>query len=389
MKRQTMIQHHGEDRARHHGAAAPVIYRTSLFTFPDSKSLLAHYQGDRRHYLYSRESNPTVRILEEKFARLEEADDALAFASGMGAISAAILTFLGSGDHLVLFSRSYGPTRALVRDIVGRLGVSVTSLEPDEVSRLDEHLNEATRLVYVESPASLTFDVLDLDEVAKVARRRGVTTVCDNSWATPIYQQPLPRGIDVVVHSGTKYVSGHSDVLLGLAAGTTAAIEKIRRVAPLLGACLSPADAALALRGLRTLPLRMERHRESALSLATKLEAHPRVKKVFHPALDSFPSHALWKRQFSGSSGLFSFVVSGDVCRVADRLKLFLLGPSWGGYESLALPVVATVSRSDGSSGPENELRPDLPDGLMRLSIGLEDPEDLWQDLEEALEAAG
>ncbi|MCZ6795793.1 MAG: PLP-dependent aspartate aminotransferase family protein [Planctomycetota bacterium] len=382
MRRDTEIQHHGDDRRAHHGAAAPVVYRTALFTLPDSASIEAYFRGARQHYLYSRDSNPTVRMLEEKFARLEGAEGALAYASGMAAISGVLLSFLSAGDHLVLLSRAYAPTLILARQVLSRLGVSVTLLEPSEVPDLAGHLRETTRVVYVESPASLTFDVVDLEAVAVAVRGRDIITVTDNSWATPIFQRPLEAGIDLALHSGTKYVGGHSDVLLGLVAGAGETIGRLREVGSLLGASLSPADAALAVRGLRTLPLRMERHRQSALVLARRLEEHPRVERVLHPALESFPGHALWKRQFSGSSGLFSFVVDGDARRVADALRLFLLGVSWGGNESLALPLVATTS-----GDARKDARPDVPPGLIRLSVGLEDPEDLWADLEQALGA--
>lgn len=383
MRRDTAIQHGGEDPERQQGAAAPAIYRTSLFAFPDCRSLEAYFHGRRERHLYSRDSNPTVRMLEEKIAALEGSEDAMAFSSGMGAISAVLLAHLSAGDHLVLFSRSYSPTLAFARGILERLGVKVTLIDPEGLDRLEEAITARTRMIYVESPASLTFEVLDLEKVAAAAVGRSIVTVTDNSWASPIYQQPARLGIDIAVHSGTKYVSGHSDIVLGLAAGSRDAMRKIRRPASLLGACLSPADASLAIRGLRTLPLRMRRHEESALAIARRLESHPKVRKVLHPALESFPSHASWKRQFSGSSGLFSFLLDGDEYRFCDSLKLFLIGVSWGGYESLVFPA-----RASAPVDPKQTLRPDMPQGLIRLSVGLEDPEDLWEDLERALEKA-
>lgn len=384
MQRDTRLQHSGESREQYLGAATPPIYRTSLFSFPDVASFEAWFRGKRDRFLYSRSSNPTVRLLEEKTADLERADDALAFASGMGAIGAVLLGHLSAGDHLLLYARSYAPTLIFVRDVLERLGVSVTPLGPQEVPRVESHLRDETKLIYVESPSSLTFEVVDLEAVARVARARRITTVTDNSWATPIYQQPVTLGMDLVVHSGTKYVGGHSDILLGLAAGTAKAMGPVRKIAPLLGATLSPEDAFLALRGLRTLPLRMARHRDSAFYLARKLLAHPRVVDVLHPALPFFPSHPLWQKQFTGSSGLFSFLVDGDARRFCDALKVFLIGVSWGGHESLVMPAVATAPRS-----PRQSVRPDVPDNLIRLSVGLEDPDDLWADLERGFAALG
>lgn len=384
MRRETELQHHGEDRERHEGAVGSVIYRTSNFAFPDTASFEAWFRGERSRFLYSREANPTVRVLEEKTALLEGTEQAIAFSSGMGAISAVLLASLGAGDHLALFSRSYGPTLVFARDVLPRLGVDVSLLAPSDLDDLERHLRESTRLIYVESPASLTFEVTDLERVAAVARRRGIPTACDNSWASPLYQQPARFGIDLVIHSGTKYIGGHSDLLLGLVAGSARAVDRLRPLASLLGACLSPADAALAVRGLRTLPLRMERHGASALELARRLRDHPRVLEVFHPALETSPSHALWKRQFAGSSGLFSFALDGDARRFSDALELFLLGVSWGGHESLAFPAI--VARPEDSS---RDVRPDLPEGLIRLSVGLEVTDDLWADLERGFAAVG
>jgi cystathionine beta-lyase len=384
MKRDTDIQHAGEDRERFLGSVAPPIYRTSLFTFPDCASLEAAFRAEGGRYLYSRVSNPTVRVLEEKVARLEMAEGAIAFASGMGPISAVLLTFLGSGDHLVVLSRAYGPALDLVRSLIARLGVEVTFIEPGEVDGLETKLRPRTRLIYMESPASFTFDVVDLERVAAVGRERGIPTVADNSWASPLFHQPVARGISLSLHSGTKYISGHSDILLGLAAGQEPWLGQVRRTAILLGASLSPEDAFLAIRGLRTLPLRMARHQESALLLARRLLAHPGVIEVLHPALPFFPTHALWKKQFSGASGLFSFRLRGDPRRFCDALRVFSLGVSWGGFESLALPHAA-VAAGQGAA----KARPDIAADTIRLSIGLEDPDDLWEDLERGFAAAG
>jgi len=383
MERDTRLQHVGDDRERFLRSAAPPVFRSSLFTFPDSRSLeeaLRAHDPDR--FLYTRVSNPTTRILEAKVADLEGTEDAAAFASGMGAITAALLGLLSRGDHLVLQGSSYGPTLAFARGALRRFGVDVTLLPAAEMARLDAHLRPNTRLVYAETPASLTFDVVDLARVAQLARARGIVTACDNSWATPIYQQPARQGIDLVIHSGTKYIGGHSDIVMGLVAGGGAPFALVRSMAVSLGATLSPEDAFLAIRGLRTLPLRMARHEESALRVARWLEPRPRVARVLHPGLPSFPGHDVHKRQAQGSSGLFSFQLKGEARRFVDALKLFSIGVSWGGHESLVLPVEATAPIR-GADDP----RDDIPPELIRLSIGLEDPKDLIDDLERGFKA--
>ncbi len=383
MERDTRIQHLGDDRERFLGSASPPIFRTSLFTFPSFEELENHLrdEGEDR-FLYTRISNPTTRILETKIADLEGTEGAIAFGSGMGAISAVFLGLLSKGDHLILQSSAYGPTLALARGPLQRLGVEVTFLTAGELSDLERHLRSTTRLIYVESPASLTFEVVDLERVVSTAHRHGLATAIDNSWATPIFQQPARSGFDIVLHSGTKYINGHSDILLGLVAGGGTLLKNLRSFASLLGATLSPEDAFLAIRGLRTLPLRMERIQESALSVANFLEDHSGVEKVLHPGLSSFPGSDLARRQMSGSSGLFSFVLKGDVRRFVNALEIFSLGVSWGGHESLAFPVDVT---SPKKAGPGR--RTDLPPGLIRLSVGLEDPRDLIADLERGFSA--
>jgi cystathionine beta-lyase len=384
MNPETRLQEHGDGGDLFLGSVSPPVFKTSLFTFPDCAAFEKAFRGEGDRFIYSRVSNPTVRFLERKVAELEGAEDSIAFASGMGAISAVLLAHLSAGDHLLMFSRSYAPTLALTRGLLRQMGIRTTLVPPLDVPRIGELMEDRTRLIYAESPASLTFEVLDLERVAAAGRSRGVPTATDNSWATPLFQRPLSLGIDIVLHSGTKYLGGHSDILLGVAAGSRAALEKVRAVATLLGASPSPEDAFLATRGLRTLPIRMRRHEESAFLLARRLLVHPGVVDVLHPALPFFPTHALWKKQFSGSSGLFAIRIRGDVRRFADVLRIFRIGVSWGGFESLVLPNAVVAS-----AHPQDDLRPDIPRDLIRLSIGLEDPEDLWQDLERGLAACG
>ncbi len=381
MHRDTELQHCGEDRDNFKGSIPPPIFRTSLFTYSTCQALEEAFRGWGGRHLYSRVSNPTVQALEARVAVLEKTEEAVAFASGMGAISAVLASFLRHGDHLVCGSAAYAPTLALLGRLSRDWGIEVTLVSPPDMGRVEDFIRDRTRLIYLESPASLTFDVIDLEHIARVARRAGIPTVADNSWATPLYQQPLQLGVDLVVHSGTKYISGHSDILLGISAGRAELISRVRDTAISLGACLSPADAFLALRGLRTLHLRMERHQKSAFRLARRFLDHDKVHSVLHPALPFFPSHALWKRQFRGASGLFSFRLRGDVTRFCDAVQLGGLGVAWGGVESLALPHAVVAAA-------EEPMRTDVPADLIRLSIGLEDPDDLWEDLQRAFSRA-
>jgi len=382
--RDTDLQHLGEDREESPGAIAPPVYRSSLFSFPDSKSLGEVLRGEKDGYVYSRVANPTIDVLEKKVAALEGTEGSIAFSSGMAAVSAVLFSLLRAGDHLVLSASAYGPTLAMARDMIEPLGIEVSMVQPADLVHLEEHLRENTRLVYLESPASLTFELTDLGAVAEVARARSIPTVVDNSWATPVYQKPASFGVDLSLHSGTKYLSGHSDLLLGMVAGSGELLERVRKTAVLLGGCVSPDDAFLAVRGLRTLSLRMQRHQDNALFLSHKLMDQARVLEVLHPANPFFPGHEIYRRYFEGSSGLFSFLLDGDPERFCDALELFLLGVSWGGFESLALPssILPEVAKGKG-------VRLDLPRNLVRLSVGLEDPEDLWEDLQRGFSALG
>jgi cystathionine beta-lyase len=298
----------------------------------------------------------------------------------MGAISAVLLGLLSRGDHLILQTSAYGPTLDLARGPLQRYGIEVTFLPAGEVAGLERQIRPTTRLIYMETPASLTFDLVDLEKVVEVARRHGLATAVDNSWATPLFQQPARWGIDLVIHSGTKYIGGHSDFLLGLVAGSGVLLKRVHSMATLLGATISPEDAFLGARGLRTLPLRMHRHQESALAVARFLEDQGCVERVLHPGLSSFPGHDLARRQMQGTSGLFSFVLKGDVRRFINALRIFSLGVSWGGHESLVFPADVNLPKNPGPGK-----RGDIPPGLIRLSIGLEEPGDLIADLEQAL----
>jgi cystathionine beta-lyase len=386
MQPSTQLIHFGDHREDFTGAINPPVFHASLFGYKTYQEFLVAQQDPNHQPLYSRHYSPTVAALEEKFAALEHAEAAIAFSSGMGAITAPLLALLNQGDHLLVIDSVYGPTREFCLHTLARMGIHAEFFSAAEAADLSLRLRQNTRLIYLESPGSLTFDIQDLHAVAQLARSRGLITIADNSWATPLYQNPIDLGIDVVVHSGSKYIAGHSDITLGLLACSAALFETIKATAVLLGANLSPADAYLALRGLRTLVVRMSQHQVSALTIARWLQTRPEVCEVLHPGLPDFPDHALAMQQMRGTSSLFTFRLQPGTERArrafVDTLGLFLIGVSWGGYESLMLPLT-TSHRHE----PEWRARRRLDDDTFRTSIGLEDTADLIADLEKGLAA--
>jgi cystathionine beta-lyase len=362
---------------------SPPIHQTSLFAFPDFASLLDGLAHERTQTVYSRGHNPTVRAVEEKLAALERGEASIAFGSGMAAVSAAMLGLLEAGDHVLLVNQVYGPTRQLARHL-GRFGVAHDVVLDLDLAAVRAALGARTRLVWLESPGTMLFRLADVGAVAEAAHERGALLCVDNSWATPLLQKPLSLGADMVVHSATKYLAGHSDLVAGALVTTAARAEQIFQRAYMLGgAVLAPFDAWLLLRGLRTLPVRLRQHEADALRVAEFLAGHPAVAAVHHPALAG-PAD-LAARQLRGSSGLFSFALRrGDFATVAavlDRLRRFRLGVSWGGVESVAL----SPQRGDD---PAPLAAQGLPPGLIRLSVGLEGADLLIADLARALEAA-
>jgi cystathionine beta-lyase/cystathionine gamma-synthase len=360
--------------------AAPVVH-TSLFAFPDLQSLVAGLAAEDRCHVYTRGQNPTVETVERKLARLERGEACKCFGSGMAAISAVMQSLLEAGDHVVFVNHVYGPTLQLAGHL-RRFQVAhdvVLDGRPDSVAAV---LRPNTRLLWIESPGTMLFRVVDIAALVEMARARGITTCLDNSWATPLLQKPLTMGIDIVVHSATKYLAGHSDVMAGAVVTSAALMRDIfRRGFMLGGGLLSPHEAWLLLRGLRTLPVRLRQQQDDALTVAAFLRTHPAVSEVFHPAFHAAP--ALLARQQRGCSGVFSAALKrGDFARVAgvvNRLRRFRIGVSWGGVESIV------ISPNRGDNGPALEAQ-GIPQGLIRLSIGLEGADVLVADLAEALE---
>lgn len=359
--------------------SAPIV-QTSLFAFPTFGALVEALEDERHHTVYTRGRNPTVAALDRKLAELERGDAAATFASGMAAISAVLLGLLEAGDRILFVNQVYGPTLELARHL-RRFGIShdvVLDLDPDVV---EAAIRRETRLLWIESPGTMLFRLADVAAIAERAASHGVATVLDNSWATPLFQKPLEAGVDVVVHSASKYLGGHSDVMAGAVVTSDDCMERIfHRAYMLNGGILSPLDAWLLLRGLRTLPARMRQHEADALAVAEFLRSHPAIRRVHHPAFAESPSPA--EAGLAGTSGLFSVELAradfAGVEALINGLRRFRIGVSWGGVESLA------ISPERRDNGPALEAA-GIPRGLVRLSIGLEGADALIQDLDAAL----
>jgi cystathionine beta-lyase len=328
-----------------------------------------------------------VQVLERKVALLERGEEARAFASGMAAITGAVLSVVRAGHHVVAVQSIYSNSFRLFHGYLPRLGIETTFADFTRLERVEAAIRPNTRLLYLESPGNPTMDLIDLPKVVALAKRHELITIIDNTMATPYNQRPLEYGVDLVVHSASKYLSGHSDVVAGIVVGSA---ERMRRLSRNeirdLGGILAPFEAWLILRGIRTLGIRMRVHNEAGLTVASWLERRPEVKRVFYAGLPSHPQYDLARRQMCGCSGLLSLVVEGGwegARRFVDRLKLFGIGVSWGGFESLALPI-----KPPRGLPPEVAEQLGIVSGFVRMSIGLEDEEDLLDDLDQALRGA-
>ncbi|MBB4236374.1 PLP-dependent transferase [Rhizobium esperanzae] len=363
-------------------AVVPPIFQTSLFTFSDYDEMITVYRGEKVRPTYTRGLNPTVRAFEEMLAKLEGAEDALGFASGMAAISSAVLSFVEPGDRIVAVRHVYPDAFRLFGTILKRMKIEVIYVDGRDEEAVARALPGA-KLLYLESPTSWVMEAHDVGALAALARQHGVISMIDNSWASPFFQRPLTLGVDLVIHSASKYLGGHSDVVAGIVAGSTAMIARVKAEAyPYLGGKLSPFDAWLLIRGLRTLPLRMKAHEASALEIARRLQKLDVVETVCHPGLANRLPAGL-----NGTSGLFSFIFREgvDIRTFADHLKLFKLGVSWGGHESLIVPGEVVLQQK---AQPNSAQTFGIHARSVRLHVGLEGTEALWRDIEEALAAA-
>lgn len=390
MKRDTMLSHFAEEREEHLGAVVPPIFQNSLFTFPSLDAIDAAFEAPVSNCIYTRGRNPSVALAEEKIAHLCGAEKAKLFSSGMAAISSAIMHFLEAGDHVVAVKNLYGPTSNFLDVYLRRkLGIEVTFVDGTRTAAFQEGIRTNTRLIYLESPASLVFALQDIQAVCSLARARGIATVIDNTWATPVYQRPLELGADLEVHSCSKYLGGHSDIVAGVVAGAASHIDAIfLEEHALFGGKMAPFEAWLLTRSLRTLPLRLERHQRNAMAVAAFLEKHPKVERVYYPGLPSFPQLELAQRQMQGFTGLLSFnlTTGGSVERVkkfVEALRYFQIGVSWGGHESLVYPPGISYAKE---LSPERFRALGISIGTIRLSVGLEDISDLLEDLSQALD---
>ncbi|MDH4986898.1 PLP-dependent transferase [Aminobacter anthyllidis] len=365
------------------GAVVPPIYQTSLFTFDSYEDMADVFAGRSTKPIYSRGNNPTVMEFESKIAALEGAEAARGFSSGMAAISSTVLAFVGSGERIVAVRNCYGDAYRLFERLLPHLGIKVDYVDGSDPEAVAAALPGAAML-YLESPTSMMFELQDLEVLTAMARERGIVSVIDNSWATPLFQKPILHGVDLVMHSASKYLGGHSDTVAGVVAGSAEHIRRINeRTYPYLGAKLSPFEAWLLLRGLRTLPLRLPHHMKSGLTIAERLKGHAHVERVNHPAFSNHPG----KKTLAGYSGLFSFEVTDDIDVPAftDALKLFRIGVSWGGHESLVVPALASLQQTpDANSIGRFGVSP----RTIRLNVGLENVEDLWADVSRAFEEA-
>ncbi|HEX6834540.1 MAG TPA: PLP-dependent aspartate aminotransferase family protein [Rudaea sp.] len=382
-----ILNHLGEDRSTYRGAVSPPIFQSSIFAFDSVAAMREAFRDEYRRTTYTRGNNPTVEILRKKVAALEGAEDCLMFGSGAGAVAAGVIASVSAGDHVICVQRPYSWTRALLRDLLARFGVTHTFIDGTDIANFESALMPATKLIVLESPNSMTFEMQDLAAVARLARAHGIRTLCDNSYASPLNQSPIALGIDLVAHSATKYLNGHSDVVAGALCGSEKILREVFR-GPFMtcGAVLSPHDAWLMIRGLRTLGVRMERIAATTQRVLAFLQSHPRIEHVYYPHAQSNPQFGLTQSQMHGASGLLTLRLRVDdvaaVERFSNALERFLMTVSWGGYEALQFPVcVVHPPHAPIDSGGA------LPLNLVRLSIGLEEHEVLIADLERALAA--
>jgi cysteine-S-conjugate beta-lyase len=373
-KPETRLISEGRMSDAHFGAVNTPVYRASTILYPD----LAAIKANSQPYTYGRRGTPSTQSFEDAISSLEGAARTVSVTSGIQAIGLAILSVCSAGDHLLMVDSCYEPTRTLCDRTLKRFGIQTSYYAPDE--DITAHLKPNTKAVFCESPGSLTFEVQDIPAIAKVTHAHGASVLIDNTWATPLFFRPLEHGVDLSIQAATKYVAGHADVMLGTVAANEKHAGRLHQVHGDLGLYASGDDCFLGLRGLRTLAVRLARHQETGLKLAHWLQARPEVARILHPALPGDPGHALWKRDFSGSCGLFGVVLKpvseARLAAFVDGLRHFGIGYSWGGFESLIVPAhIRRTVRPFQAEGP-----------VLRIHAGLEDADDLIADLEKGLE---
>ncbi len=381
----TLSIHAGEDRSRYADSITTPIVQTATYAFKNSREIEAYTKRHKERFEYGRYGNPTEQVAQRRMAALEGAEDCVLFASGMSAIVTTILALVRSGDHLVITDDAYKKTLEFCSGYLQRFGVGCSVVPFGDYAALERAVGRRTRFIFSESPTNPYLNIFDLRRLREIARRRGVLTVIDSTFATPLNQRPLEWGVDLVIHSCTKYIGGHNDILAGAVLGGRDLIERIRDLHKAFGGVIDPHNCYLLLRGLKTFALRVQRQNETAMRVARFLESHPRIARVYYPGLESHPHHAIAREQMKGFGGVVSFDIRGDLRaakRFMDSLKLCYIAPSLGGVETL-ITHPATVTYYKESRKKRYELG--ITDTLFRLAVGVEDADDIMADLDQAL----
>lgn len=386
----TRAIHHAYDPRENEGALTPPLHLTSTFTFETAEQGGEIFAGEREGYIYSRTNNPTTSLLGKRIATLEGAEAGLALGSGMGAISSVMWTLLAPGDEVIADQTLYGCTFSFLNHGLGKFGIKITHIDMTDPENLKKAISSKTRVVYFETPANPNMRLIDIAAVSEIAHEYGASVVVDNTYSTPYITRPIELGADLVVHSATKYLGGHGDVIAGLLAGSQEQVDEIRSygLKDMTGASMAPFNAMLILRGLKTLTLRMDRHSENAMAVAKLLEANDAVKTVGYPGLPSFPQHDLAKRQMSHFGGMLSFELAGGYAagtKMMNRLKMIARAVSLGDAETL---IQHPASMTHATYSVEERAEYGISEGLVRISVGLEDIDDILDDIRQALPAS-
>lgn len=383
----TRAIHHGYDPQSHHGSLTPPLYLTSTFAFESAEAGAAIFAGEQPGFFYSRVSNPTNDLLEQRIATLEGAEAGLAFSSGMGAITAVMWTLIAPGDEIIVDATLYGCTFSFLNHGLGKFGVKITSVDLTDPANLAASISSKTKIVYFETPANPNMRLIDIAAICTIAHGQDAQVVVDNTYGTPYLTRPIGFGADIVVHSATKYLGGHGDVIAGLAVGSAEMMQQVRLfgMKDMTGAVMAPFNAMLILRGLKTLALRMDRHCASAMTVAAFLQNSPGVSVVHYPGLKSFGQHDLAQRQMSGFGGMIAFELIGGIeagRKMMNSLQMIARAVSLGDAETL---IEHPASMTHSTYTPEERAEHGISDGLIRLSVGLEDVDDILDDLRQAL----
>lgn len=380
---ETIATHAGRRPLENHGVVNPPVYHASTIVFPTLEEFDGRINNRDQpgQVVYGLGGTPTTFALEQAMTELEGSYGCIVLPSGLAAVAMAILAFVKSGDHVLMVDSAYEPSRVFCDNVLSGLGVDVTYYDPMLAVGIEGLIKPNTRIIYLESPGSLTFEVQDVPALVRAAHEKGLKVLLDNTWATPVYFKAFEIGVDVCIHAGTKYIAGHSDVMSGLITTTEECYAPLRQTALAFGQCAGPDDTYMVLRGLRTLPTRLRQHETQGLAVAKWLQQRPEVARVLHPALPDCPGHDIWRRDFLGASSLFGVVLKNfprhAVAALLDGLQVFAMGASWGGFESLLMPAYPQKLRTAAPWPREGP--------LLRVHVGLENTQDLITDLEQGL----